>query len=178
MPHQVCGQCQRNLPAASYYRSKSNKDGITGKCKECSSTALSLRTANREVGSVGGSCADPVGREKPDTVTKHIFIEVCIGCAACSVIRVATAGYKDATTGCCAVGAGYCVARAGCCAVVAGCCAVIAGYRLVGELCYQLRVMCVLHAIGHGGLAWHSGMALTCVISAPLPLFKLMLFML
>ena len=37
----MCGQCRRDLPAANYHRSKSYKDGLTGKCKECAASVLS-----------------------------------------------------------------------------------------------------------------------------------------
>lgn len=46
---QVCGQCRRDLPASSYHRSKSCKDGITGKCKECCAAAISQRKADRNL---------------------------------------------------------------------------------------------------------------------------------
>lgn len=47
--HKVCGQCRRDLPAGNYHRSKSYKDGITGKCKECCASAISQRKADREL---------------------------------------------------------------------------------------------------------------------------------
>lgn len=62
---QVCGQCKRDLPAASYHRSKSCKDGITGKCKECCAVAISQRKADRDLESVRRS-------SESSTVTRRL----------------------------------------------------------------------------------------------------------
>lgn len=46
---QVCRVCTRDLSAASYHRSRSHKDGLTGKCKDCCVIALSHRSANHDL---------------------------------------------------------------------------------------------------------------------------------
>ena len=91
---QVCGSCRRSLSAAKYHRSKSYKDGLTGKCKECAASVLSQRKSDRMLentkwgdGDCGNESAVSVLSTCADE-TVHLEVIPCLPCIGSGKITI------------------------------------------------------------------------------------------